>query len=250
MDKGSEDKLEKSKKTKGKIYLIPNTLGGETLENIIPLGVSEFVKNLRNFAVEDLKSARRLLRKMDREFPIDDSQFFVLNKKTPPEDLFQMLKPLNQGEDLGVISEAGMPGIADPGANLITLAHRKKIQIVPFVGPSSILLALIASGFSGQEFSFSGYLPKEHKKRIQKLKEMEQDTRRSGQTHIFMDTPFRNMHVLDDLLNYLSDDTYVSIASNITLPQENIQTMSVRDWRENAYDLDKIPALFLIGKPA
>lgn len=250
MDKESEDKSEKGKKVKGKIYLIPNTLGGETLENIIPFGVSEFVKTIRNFAVEDLKSARRLLRKIDREFPIDDSHFFVLNKKTPPEDLFQMLKPLSKGEDLGIISDAGMPGIADPGASLIALAHQRKIPVAPFVGPSSILLALIASGFNGQEFSFNGYLPKEHKKRIHKLKELEQITRRTGQTQIFMDTPFRNMHVLDDLLNHLSDDTMICIASNLTLPQENIQTMSVRDWRENAYDLDKIPALFLIGRQA
>lgn len=233
---------------KGKLILIPNTLGGESLESIIPAGVSELVCAMRYFAVEDLKSARRLLRKMDREFPIDESTFFVLNKKTPADELFAMLAPLKKGFDVGIISEAGCPGIADPGATLVALAQEQGFQVVPMVGPSSILLALIASGFNGQEFSFHGYLPKERKDRIRKLKELEQHSRRTGMTQIFMDTTFRNMHVLDDLLNELSDDTQVCIASNITLPTENIRTMNVRNWRENAYDLNKIPALFLIGK--
>lgn len=232
----------------GKLYLIPNTLGGETLEAILPAGVIDLAKSIRHFAVEDVKSARRLLRKMDREFPIDDSQFFTLNKKTSPDELYAMLKPLKQGYPVGIISEAGCPGIADPGANLVALAHEKGFHVGPLVGPSSILLALIASGFNGQEFTFHGYLPKERKDRVKKIKEFEHYSRRTGSTQIFMDTPFRNMHVLDDLLNELSDDTFVCIASNITLPNENIRTMTVRDWRENAYDIGKIPALFLIGK--
>ncbi len=233
---------------KGKLYLIPNTLGGETLESIIPAGVSEIARGLRHFAVEDLKSARRLLRKMDREFPIDESTFFVLNKKTPPEELQQMLFALKKGSDVGIISEAGCPGIADPGANLVSLAHEQGYLVAPLVGPSSILLALIASGFNGQEFAFHGYLPKERKDRVRKLKEMEQNTRREGVTHIFMDTPFRNMHVLDDLLNELHDETMICIASNLSLPDERVRSLSVRNWREHAYDLGKIPALFLIGK--
>ena len=233
---------------KGKLYLIPNTLGGETLESIIPAGVSEIARGLRHFAVEDLKSARRLLRKMDREFPIDESTFLVLNQKTPPEELQQMLFALKKGSDVGIISEAGCPGIADPGANLVSLAHEQGYLVAPLVGPSSILLALIASGFNGQEFAFHGYLPKERKDRVRKLKEMEQNTRREGVTHIFMDTPFRNMHVLDDLLNELHDETMICIASNLSLPDERVRSLSVRNWREHAYDLGKIPALFLIGK--
>lgn len=232
----------------GKIFLIPNTLGGETLESIIPVGVIELVKDLRYFAVEDVKSARRLLRKMDREFPIDESTFFTLNKKTTPDELFQMIKPAREGHHVGIISDAGCPGIADPGANLVSLAHEKKIYVTPLVGPSSILLALIGSGFNGQEFTFHGYLPKERKDRVRKMKEMEQYTRRTNSTQIFMDTPFRNMNVLDDLLNELNDDTFLCIASSLTLPNENVRSMSVRDWRENAYDIGKIPALFLIGK--
>lgn len=232
----------------GKIYLIPNTLGGETIHDIIPNEVAQIAVNLRNFAVEDVKSARRLLRKMDREFPIDDSQFLLLNRNTAFHELQQIIKVVQAGENIGIISEAGCPGIADPGAELIALAHEKGIEISPLVGPSSILLALIGSGFSGQTFSFHGYLPKERKDRVRRLKDFEGDARRTGYTHIFMDTPFRNMNVLEDLLNDLADNTMLCIASNLTLHDQRIQTMSVKDWREHAYDLSKIPVMFLIGK--
>lgn len=231
----------------GKIYLIPNTLGGESTKDIIPQEVAELATSLRVFAVEEVKSARRLLRKIDREFPIDDCQFFELTKRTPIEDLHKILRVLSDETSIGVISEAGCPGVADPGAELVALAQQRKIQIVPLVGPSSILLALMGSGFSGQNFAFHGYLPKERKDRIKKLKDFEGDSRRNGTTHIFMDTPFRNMNVLDDLLNELADPTMVCIASNITLPDASIKTMSVKNWREEAYDLAKIPTMFLIG---
>lgn len=233
--------------TNGKIYLIPNTLGGESTKDIIPQEVAELATSLRIFAVEDVKSARRLLRKIDREFPIDDCQFFELNKRTPIEELHKILRVLSPESSIGVISEAGCPGVADPGAELVALAQQRKIEVVPLVGPSSILLALMGSGFSGQNFAFHGYLPKERKDRIKKLKDFEGDSRRNGTTHIFMDTPFRNMNVLDDLLNELADPTMVCIASNITLPDASIKTMSVKNWREEAYDLAKIPTMFLIG---
>lgn len=240
--------MQEKTKIQGKLFLIANTLGGETTDEIIPQGVVEIIKKIRFFAVEEVKSARRLLRKLDREFPIDESTFYVLNKKTPSEELYSMLRPMKDGYDMGIISEAGCPGIADPGANLVSLAHQKGFVVHPMVGPSSILLALIGSGFNGQEFSFHGYLPKERKERIRKLKDFEHYTRRTGSTQIFMDTPFRNMHVLDDLLNSLSDDVQICIASNLTMPDQSIKTMSVKNWRENAYDLAKIPTLFLIGK--
>jgi 16S rRNA (cytidine1402-2'-O)-methyltransferase len=233
--------------TNGKIYLIPNTLGGESTKDIIPQEVAELATSLRTFAVEDVKSARRLLRKIDREFPIDECQFFELNKRTPIEELHKMLRALSDENSIGVISEAGCPGVADPGAELVALAQQRKIEVVPLVGPSSILLALMGSGFSGQNFAFHGYLPKERKDRIKKIKDFEGDSRRNGTTHIFMDTPFRNMNVLDDLLNELADPTMVCIASNITLPDASIKTMSVKNWREEAYDLAKIPTMFLIG---
>lgn len=234
--------------TSGKLYLIPNTLGGETLQSIIPSEVISLSCALRHFVVEELKSARRLLRKMDRSFPIDECVFIELKKGGSRSHIDQAIRLLGNGFDIGIISEAGCAGIADPGADLVAAAHAEGIHVHPLVGPSSILLALIGSGFSGQTFTFHGYLPKDRKDRVRRLKDFEADTRRTGYTHIFMDTPFRNMHVLDDLLNELADHTQLCIASNLTLPDESIRTMSVNAWRENAYDLAKIPALFLIGK--
>ena len=231
----------------GKIYMIPNTLGGESTKDIIPQDVADKAISLRAFAVEDLKSARRLLRKIDREFPIDKCEFYLLNKRTPIEDLHKMLKVISRGDELGVISEAGCPGVADPGAELVALAQQRDIEIVPLVGPTSIILALMASGFSGQTFTFHGYLPKERKDRIRKLKDFEGDARRSGYTHIFMDTPFRNMNVLDDLMKELADTTMLCIASNITLQYETIKTMSIKEWKTKEFDLSKSPTMFLIG---
>jgi 16S rRNA (cytidine1402-2'-O)-methyltransferase len=231
----------------GKLYLIPNTLGGETLQDIIPTEVIKQTLGLRIFAVEEIKSARRLLRKMDREFPIDDCTFYALGKHAGVDDLPKILYALRNGNDVGILSEAGCAGIADPGAEVVAMAHQNDILVEPMVGPSSILLALISSGFSGQNFTFHGYLPKERKDRVRRLKDMEGDSRRTGATHIFMDTPFRNMHVLDDLLNELADPTLICIASDLTLLERSVKTMSVKDWRENAYDLAKKPTLFLIG---
>ena len=233
---------------KGKLWMIPTTLGGEQVDDVIPVTVQQIIRGIRYFVVEDIKSARRYLRRIDREFPIDDSHFFELNKRTDSSEIVRFLAPAKDGADIGMISEAGCPGVADPGAELVTVAHEKGIRVHPLVGPSSILLALMGSGFSGQEFTFHGYLPKERKERIRRLKDFEADARRTGYTHIFMDTPFRNMNVLDDLLNELADPTQLCIASNLTLPDESVWTMSVKDWRENAYDLNKKPALFLIGK--
>jgi len=231
----------------GKLYLIPNTLGGESVTDIIPAEVIKIATSLRFFAVEEIKSARRLLRKMDREFPIDESTFYQINKTTKESDLMEMLLALTQGNNLGIISEAGCAGIADPGADLVSLAHSQNIEVVPLVGASSILLALIGSGFSGQHFTFHGYLPRERKDRIRKMKDMEMDTRRNGATHIFMDTPFRSMHVLEDLLNECADSTQLCVAANLTTLNQRIQTMSVLDWREKAFDVTKIPVIFLIG---
>jgi len=232
----------------GTIYLIPSTLGGETTDDIIPVDVKYTLSGLRFFIVENIKSARRYLRKVDRSFPIDDTTFFELNKRTESDELYSFIRPVLDGENLGLISDAGCPGIADPGAAIVSLAHQNHIRVQPMVGPSSILLAIMASGFSGQSFSFHGYLPKERKERIRAIKNFEVDARKSGQTHVFMDTPFRNMNVLDDLLNELADPTLLCIASNITLPSESIRSMSVKDWRNNAYDLSKKPTIFAIGK--
>ncbi len=232
----------------GKLYMIPTTLGGETTSDVIPEDVRQEIIKLRHFVVENIKTARRYLRKLDREFPIDDTTFFVLNKRTEAGAISTFLKPALEGEDIGVISEAGCPGVADPGAEMVAEAHKKGIHVAPMVGPSSILLALMGSGFSGQGFTFHGYLPKERKDRIRKLKDFEMDTSRTGKTHLFMDTPFRNMNVLEDLLNELGDNTMICIASNITLPDQDIRTMTAKEWREKAYDLSKKPTIFGIGR--
>jgi len=228
--------------------MIPVTLGGEVVNDVIPENVQSIATGLRYFIVENVKSARRFLRKIDREFPIDDCQFFEINKKTEAHEIHRYLKPCADGHDIGVMSDAGCPGVADPGAIIMTLAHEKQLKVQPLVGPSSILLTLMGSGFNGQNFTFSGYLPKDRKDRIRKLKDFEADTYRKGTTHLFMDTPFRNMNVLEDLLNELADTTMICIASNLTLPSENIRTMSAKDWRDHAYDLAKKPTMFAIGK--
>jgi len=232
---------------KGRIWMAPTTLGGEVVSEVIPEYVMNVLNGIRHFIVEDVKSTRRYLRRINREFPIDECQFFELNKRTELSEITRYLKPIKDGFDIAMISEAGCPGIADPGAELVAQAHMHDIRVSPLVGPSSIILALMASGFSGQEFTFHGYLPKERKDRIRKLKDFEGDTRRTGYTHIFMDTPFRNMNVLDDLLNELTDTTLICIASDLTMLEENVRTMSAKDWRENAYDLAKKPTMFLIG---
>lgn len=232
----------------GTIYMIPVTLGGEVIEYVIPTNVQSIAVGLRCFIVENVKSARRFLRKIDREFPIDDCQFFEINRNSDTSQVYRFLKPALEGQDIGVMSDAGCPGVADPGAIIMTVAHEKNLRVKPLVGPSSILLTLMGSGFNGQDFSFSGYLPKDRKARVRMLKDFEADAYRSGKTHLFMDTPFRNMNVLEDLLNELADTTLICIASNLTLPSENIRTMSAKEWREHAYDLAKKPTMFAIGK--
>ena len=231
----------------GSLYIIPNTLGGESIQDIIPQEVILKASGIRHFIVENLKSSRRLLRKMDRQFPIDESMFIEMNKRSTEQDTMKGLHWLIEGHDVGVISDAGCACVADPGADIVSLAHSQKIEVIPFVGPSSILLSLMGSGFSGQNFSFHGYLPKDRKDRIRTLKTYEFEARKKGYTQIFMDTPYRNMNVLEDLLNELADHTQLCIASNITLHNQRVRTMSVEDWRENAYDLSKSPCVFLIG---
>lgn len=233
---------------KGTLYMLPMTLGADEHKNTIPADVIEMSTSLRYFIVENIKTTRRHLRRLDREFPIDDSHFFEMNKHTDQAMIRSFLKPALEGSDIGMISEAGCPGVADPGAEVASIAHELGIRIKPLVGPSSILLTLMGSGFSGQEFCFNGYVPKDRKERIRRLRDFEGDTMRTGKTHLFMDTPFRNNNVLEDLLNELADTTQLCIASNLTMRDEHIQTMSIKEWRDKAYDLSKKPTMFGIGK--
>ncbi len=234
---------------KGRLLLVPTTMGSDNWEHVIPEEVKTMTINTRHFAVENIKTARRYLRRLDRAFPIDESIFYILNKNTDPSELPAMIKPIKEGHDVAIISEAGCPGIADPGADLVAYAHQKGVFVSPLTGPSSILLGLMGSGFNGQSFVFHGYLPRDRKPRIGTFKDFEKTATKTGQTQIFMETPYRNMNVLEDLLNECMDTTFLCIACDLTLPTERIQTMTIADWRENAFDLSKRPTMFLIGRP-
>ncbi|MFO7852967.1 MAG: SAM-dependent methyltransferase [Bacteroidota bacterium] len=233
---------------KGKLYLIPVTLGSKDHNYVIPPKVLLLIGSLRKFAVEDVRSARRFLRMVDPEFPIDQSDFMLLDKNTASEDIGKMLRCLNEGSHMGLMSEAGMPGIADPGAKLVIRAHASGVKVIPLTGPSSIFLALMSSGLNGQNFTFNGYLPINKYDRIREIKKLEKMAR-EGQSQIFMETPYRNMKLLDDIVTTLSHDTYLCIAASITKPDEYISTRSISDWAKKGLpDINKKPAIFIIGK--
>jgi 16S rRNA (cytidine1402-2'-O)-methyltransferase len=220
----------------GRIYLIPVTLGGDDFSTVIPAEVIDITKNLRFFIVEELKSARRYLRKIDRFFPIDESNFSVLNEHTADNEIEHFLEPLFNGYDLGLMSEAGLPCIADPGARIVALAHKKRIEVRPLSGPSSIILALISSGFNGQNFTFNGYLPVKGAERSRKIKELE---KRSGDgcTQIFMETPYRNQQMFETILDVCNNETLLCIAADLTLPSESVRTMKISEWKKELASL-------------
>ena len=216
----------------GRLYLIPVTLGGDDFLRVIPEKVIGLTRQLRYFIVEDIRSARRFLRLIDKEFPINDSVFFELNEHTGESDITNYLEPIFNGSDIGVLSEAGLPGIADPGAGIIAMAHQKGITVTPLSGPSSILLALISSGLNGQNFSFNGYLPVKPAERSAKLRELEKKAG-EGYTQIFMETPYRNQKMLESIITTCHSNTLLCIAADITLPTESIRTMKISEWKRD-----------------
>jgi 16S rRNA (cytidine1402-2'-O)-methyltransferase len=230
---------------KGRIYLIPVTLGGDDYPAVIPQNVIEITRRLRHFVVEDIRSARRFLRLIDKGFPIDSTVFHELNEHTAPTDLDNLLEPVINGFDIGLMSEAGLPGIADPGASLISLAHRNRITVTPLSGPSSIIMALISSGLNGQSFSFNGYLPVKPAQRASKIKEIEKKAH-EGYAQIFMETPYRNQQMIETLLAICSNDTLLCIASDITLPDESIRTMRISEWKKHIPDLKNKLVVFVL----
>ncbi len=230
----------------GKLYLIPNTLGSQEVNQTIPSEVAQMAVKLRHFIVEDLRTARRYLRLLDRQMNIDGSHFLTLNKRTTPAQFSEYLKPLKAGHDVGIISEAGCPGIADPGAEVVKLAHEAGIQVVPLVGPSSILLALMASGMNGQNFAFVGYIPIKKEERLKIIKQLENRSRNENQSQLFIETPFRNNHLADDILQTCSPQTRLCIACNLTLPDEFIVTKTVAQWKGKVPDLHKKPTIFIL----
>lgn len=237
--------LIKHKKVKGRIYLIPVTLGGNEFRFVIPEEVLAITRRLRCFVVEDIRSARRFLRLIDKSFPIDESIFFELNEHTGENDISHFLEPLRNGTDIGLMSEAGLPGIADPGARLVALAHRNNIRVTPLVGPSSIIMALISSGLNGQNFSFNGYLPVKPDARASRLKELEKRSH-EGYAQIFMETPYRNQKMLETVLATCQNETFLCIAADITLPTESIRTLKISEWKSEIPQLKDRLVVFVL----
>jgi 16S rRNA (cytidine1402-2'-O)-methyltransferase len=231
----------------GTLYLIPVTLGDDCHVPVLPADVVNIARRLENFVVENEKTARRFLGSIKTLRPVRELIMNTLNEHTQDKDIPTLLAPLLAGRDVGIMSEAGCPGIADPGAKLVALAHRRGIRVKPLVGPSSILLALIASGLDGQRFSFLGYLPAEKAARKQRLKEIEKHSAQANETQIFIETPYRNQHLFDDILANCQPQTFLCVASNLTLENEQIQTRTIAEWQKVAApSLQKQPTVFLL----
>ncbi|RNI28596.1 SAM-dependent methyltransferase [Rufibacter latericius] len=233
---------------KGTLFLIPTVLAEDTASAVICRQVADVTAQLKYFLVENARTARRYIKSIAPSQTIEELQITVIDKNSSDAELTAALKPILTGQDAGVISEAGCPGVADPGAELARLAHQHGVKVVPLVGPSAILMGLMASGFNGQSFAFHGYLPIEKRDRIQALKGLEKEMAIKDQTQIFMETPYRNKQMIDDLLLHLSKDTKLCIAANITGSNEFIKTLRVADWKGKVPDLHKQPAIFLIYK--
>ncbi|MDE6702551.1 MAG: SAM-dependent methyltransferase [Muribaculaceae bacterium] len=229
-----------------KIYLFPVPMGDTPVNHVLPQLNIELVAGVKHFVVENIRSARRFLKACDRSIDIDSLSFVELNEHTPAEAVDAMLVPALEGHDIGVISEAGCPAVADPGADLVAVAQRKGIEVVPLVGPSSIIMSLMASGFNGQSFAFCGYLPIDDARRTQALKEMERRIRRERQTQIFIETPYRNRRLIDDLCRRLPGDMLLCVASDISGPRQSIVTRRLSEWKKASNDYDKIPTIFLL----
>jgi 16S rRNA (cytidine1402-2'-O)-methyltransferase len=232
---------------KGTLYLIPSTLGDSAPSSVLPQNIPETVEKLRYFIVEDNRTARRFLKKILPFINIDDLTFQVLNEHTSHAEIPALLTPLLEGQDVGLLSEAGLPCVADPGSALVGYAHENGIKVVPLSGPSSIFLALMASGFNGQNFVFHGYLPVDKRERVQKIKEIETAAYQKDQTQIFIETPYRNNQMLEALLQACKPETKICIAFDLTLQGEKIiQTTAKRLNMSNRPDLNKKPAVFLL----
>ncbi|KGN79834.1 SAM-dependent methyltransferase [Porphyromonadaceae bacterium COT-184 OH4590] len=232
----------------GILYLIPTTLGETDINNVLPANNANVIKDLRYFIVENIRSARRFLKLVDKSIVIDDLHLYELNQHTPPESVADMLAPLYKGESVGIISEAGCPAIADPGADVVAIAQKQGVKVVPLVGPSSILLSLMASGFNGQNFAFCGYLPIDKKARVAKLKQIENRIFSENQTQIFIETPYRNNQLIQDMIETLRSTTLLCIASEVTTENESIKTLTIAEWKKIKPDINKRNTIFLIYK--
>jgi len=232
-----------------RLYLFPTQLGDVNFDQILPAFNLQLISEIKYFIVEDLRSARRFLKKCNSLIDIDSLTFYVLNQHTTPAEMITFIEPLKSGNDMGLLSEAGCPAIADPGADVVAMAHESHFQVVPLVGPSSIILALMASGFNGQSFAFNGYLPIQDNERTKTLKKHEGRIYSEGQTQIYIETPYRNAKILRDFIEICQPETKLCIAADITLSTEFIQTKSLRKWKNNLPDLNKRPCIFLLYRP-
>lgn len=232
---------------KGKLYLIPTILGEGTQEATLPSTILKAIKEIDVFIVENLRTARRHIRKLDREKNIDATTFYSYGKYDTLNLEQDFLPHILSGQNIGLLSEAGLPCVADPGSKIVAYAHDFQIDVVPFVGPSSILLALMASGLNGQNFAFTGYLPIDKSERTKIIKQLEELVKKTGQTQIFMETPYRNNQLIETLLKTCSNNTKLCTASDITLPTENIKTKTIAEWKQTKINLDKKPTIFSIG---
>ncbi len=229
------------------LYLIPVTLGDTPIEKVLPAHNREVILSIRHFIVEEVRTARRFLKAVERSIDIDSLTFYPMGKHADAALFSRYLEPLRKGESVGVISEAGCPAIADPGADIVAIAQREGLRVVPLVGPSSILLAVMASGFNGQSFAFHGYLPIDNNARSKRLKQLEARSAAEHQTQLFIETPYRNARIIADILNACQPTTRLCIAAGLTTEQEYVCTKTVREWKQTRLpDLAKIPAIFAI----
>ncbi len=233
---------------KGKLYLIPTTLGETEPLEVMPYSVRKMIEQIDHYIVENEKSARRFIKKITPKKSQPDLQIMLLDKYADELETRTYLNACDQGIDVGLLSEAGVPAVADPGATIVKLAHEKGVQVVPLVGPSSILMALMASGMNGQNFAFNGYLPIDKMDRKKAIKELERLSKERDQSQIFIETPYRNEKMFSDLKAVLTPGTQLCIAIDISLPEEYIRTYTIKEWKQQQPDLHKRPAIFIIHK--
>jgi 16S rRNA (cytidine1402-2'-O)-methyltransferase len=233
---------------KGKLYLIPTTLGENNPDDVLPQTVKRAIDFINTYIVENEKTARKFIKAIHPEKVQADLKISLLNKRTEVTEHKAMLSPCLNGENVGLMSEAGCPGVADPGAVIVKLAHENGIQVVPLVGPSSILLAMMASGMNGQSFAFNGYLPIDKGEKKSALKSFENLSSSKNQSQIFIETPYRNNKLMEDLVQILQPNTHLCVAADITLPTEYIKTLRIADWKKTKVDLHNRPTIFIIHK--
>jgi 16S rRNA (cytidine1402-2'-O)-methyltransferase len=238
---------ENNNKLQPALYLIPVTLGDTPISNVLPTYNKEIILSIRHFIVEELRTARRFLKAVEKSIDIDALTFYEMGKHADASRFSQYLEPLRKGLPVGVISEAGCPAVADPGADVVAIAQREGLRVVPLVGPSSILLAVMGSGFNGQSFAFHGYLPIDAGARSKRLKQLESRSAAEHQTQLFIETPYRNEKLMADLLATCNPQTKLCIAAGLTTEQEYVRSQSIRDWKKNGLpQISKIPTIFAI----